>query len=150
VNRIVITGLKPYDGRYDLDLNQELTTREWGWIKRYAGYLPLGLNDDAFGDPELLCVLAVIAMRRAGRVQTSEVGDIYERLSDTPFGETIAFEGEPEGEELVEDPSASSTVNANTSGGASKANSGSPANSPKHTGTPDSGTSASAPAISVN
>ena len=38
---IAITGCKPYDGHYELDFNQELTTREWGWIKRHAGYLPL-------------------------------------------------------------------------------------------------------------
>ena len=53
---IVIDGAPPYDGRYMFDLaGQELTTREWGWIKRLSGYLPLTL-DEGFkgGDPELL------------------------------------------------------------------------------------------------
>ena len=33
-----LDGVKPYDGRYELDLDgQPLTRREWGWIKRNAG-----------------------------------------------------------------------------------------------------------------
>ena len=60
---ITLTGVKPYDGRYLLDLDgQPLTMREWGWIKRHAGYLPLSLTGEAFTDPELITMLAIIAM----------------------------------------------------------------------------------------
>ena len=42
-------GVPPYDGRYDFDLEgRELTTREWGWIKRLSGYLPLTI-EEGFG-----------------------------------------------------------------------------------------------------
>ena len=39
---LTIKGVPPWDGRYEFDLeDRELTTREWGWIKRWSGYLPL-------------------------------------------------------------------------------------------------------------
>ena len=47
---------------------RELTTREWGWIKRLSGYLPLNI-EDGLGDPELVIVFAAIALRRAGKVE---------------------------------------------------------------------------------
>ena len=37
-------------------------------------------------------MLAVIAMRRAGRIQPAEVAGIFERLADAPFGTTITIE----------------------------------------------------------
>ena len=70
---IVIEGVPPYDGRYEFDLEgRELTTREWGWIKRHSGYLPLTI-EDGFTDPELVTVFAAIALRRAGKVEAREV-----------------------------------------------------------------------------
>src|SRR3954469_19473391 len=86
---LTVTGVKPYDGSYELELEQELTTREWGWIKRLAGYLPLAVTDDAFGDPELACVLTVIAMRRTGRIAPGEAPAVFDRLADAPFGSAI-------------------------------------------------------------
>ena len=39
---ITLTGFKPYDGRYEFDLDgNEFTAREWGWLKRLAGYMPM-------------------------------------------------------------------------------------------------------------
>jgi hypothetical protein len=149
VDRIVIEGVRPYDGRYDLDLGVDLTTREWGWIKRLAGYLPLGLTDDAFGDPEFACVLAAIAMRRAGRIQASEVPRVFERLADAPFGSTIRIESDDEQDESQPDPPASSSSNGVTSGTGSPTNSGTPATPPKPTGTPASATSRSGPVMSA-
>jgi hypothetical protein len=143
VTSIRVTGCPPYDGSYELDLERELTTREWGWIKRHAGYLPLALTDEAFGDPELVCVFAVIALRRAGRIEPGEVPRVYERLLDTPFGDAITFEAEEEEAEERPPPSSSSS-SAATSGGASKASSGTPGNHRRATGTRGSGSSASA------
>ena len=70
---IVVEGVRPYDGRYEFDLaGQELTTREWGWIKRLSGYLPLTV-EEGLSDPELIVVFAVIALRRAGKVEPKDV-----------------------------------------------------------------------------
>lgn len=149
---IVITGAKPYDGRYELDLTHELTTREWGWIKRLSGYLPSTLTDDSFSDPEFGSVLAVIAMRRAGRIQPAEVVAVFERLADAPFGSTITIEGDPaedEGEDVLPPPGKSSSSNG-TSGAASPPSSATPASNPRPTGTRASVTSASAPAMSAS
>jgi hypothetical protein len=95
--RITITGLIPYDGRYPLDLHDSpLTTREWGWIKRHAGYLPLALTADAFTDPEVIAVLAAVACRRAGTIDHTGVPDLLDRLADAPFGSTVTLELEPD------------------------------------------------------
>jgi hypothetical protein len=96
---IVIENVPPYDGRYEFDLGQrELTTREWGWIKRLAGYLPLDFDqEDKLGDPELITVFAVIALRRAGKVEVAQVPTVFERLIDAPFdGSAIKYESDPD------------------------------------------------------
>jgi hypothetical protein len=125
-DQIVIEGVPPYDGVYDWDLDrQELTTREWGWVKRLAGYLPLDLGDPAkWGDPEVLVCFAAIALRRAGRVEARDVPQVFERLADAPFdGAKIQLETE-EVEEADAGPPASS-LNGSTgfSGAASPPNS---------------------------
>jgi hypothetical protein len=92
---IVIDGVQPWDGRYEFDLDrQPFTTREWGWIRRTTGYMPLTVEEGLRGaDPELFTVWAVIALRRAGRINAEEVTGTYERLLDAPFGAAITFEG---------------------------------------------------------
>lgn len=150
---LVVSGVKPYDGAYELDLEQELTTREWGWIKRLAGYLPLAVTDETFGDPELACVLTVIAMRRAGRIGAGEVPGVFDRLADAPFGSAITVTEQQEqdaGEGDGPPPLAGPNGNGSTSGAASPRSSETPAASPTATGTPGSATSASAPPTSVN
>lgn len=149
MNHITINGVPPYDGRYDLDLeNRELTTREWGWIKRLAGYLPL-TAEEGYGDPELITVLAVIALRRAGKVDTQQVPQVFGRLSDAPFGSTITMETDLADEEVDAGPPASSS-NGNTAGSGP----GSPTSSepltaaPKVSGTPGWVISQSAPQTS--
>lgn len=147
MDELIITGCAPYDGRYELDLERELTTREWGWIKRLAGYLPAAVTDDTFGDPEFACALAVIALRRQGRIQNPEVPAVYERLADGPFGSSIRFEAAPE-VAPSDPPMAGPNLNGNISGVASPANSGTPATPPSPTGTPASDTSVSVPVTS--
>lgn len=82
----VIEGAPPWDGRYDLDAEQApLTIREWQWIRTHSGYLPLTAVDGFAGhDPALFAVLALIAIRRAGRISTDEVDDMYTRFLDEP------------------------------------------------------------------
>lgn len=148
MSRIIIAGIKPYDGSYELDLEQEFSTREWGWIKRFAGYLPVEVDDRALGDPELACVLAVIAMHRADRIAPSEARGVFEKLADAPFGSAITIENDPEPQEEDDagPPPRSSNANGATSGA------GSPTSSENPTapgGIPDSATSAFAPPTSA-
>src|SRR5262249_35168650 len=115
MDHLVIEGLKPYDGRYEFDLGQELTTREWGWIKRLSGYLPANLDEDAWSDPELVCVLALIMLNRAGKVDRAEVPELFERFQDVPTGAAFRIEvGTDDLDEREDDagPPASSDENA--------------------------------------
>lgn len=151
-SELVIEGVKPWDGRYELDLERELTTREWGWVKRLSGYLPLTLGDDAYGDPEFVCVLAAIAIRRAGRVDNTEVPAVYDKLIDAPFGATITIDDH--NTEAAEDgdagpPVRSSNGSTSTSGDLSTPSSASSDSRPSATGTPALGSSPSAPPMSV-
>jgi hypothetical protein len=117
---IVVKGVKPWDGRYQLDLDGfELTTREWGFIKRLTGYLPLTV-DEGFqgGDPELFAALAAIALRRAGRVDNTQVAEVYERIADAPAGGTVRLESDrPPVEEDDAGPPAVSTGSSGSASG---------------------------------
>ncbi len=97
MDAIVITGVQPFDGSYDLDLdNSPFTTLEWRWIKQTAGYLP-GTVADGFegGDPDLIVALAVIAMHRAGKIRKEDAARTAEQLADVPVdGAKIVFRAE--------------------------------------------------------
>ena len=142
---IVVEGVRPYDGRYEFDLEgQELTTREWGWIKRLSGYLPLTV-EEGLSDPELIVVFAVIALRRAGKVEPQDVPQVFERLSDAPFGSAITMETDVEEEaEEKRPPPQSSTSSDATSGPSSRPSSETLPLPPKASGTHGSVTSLSA------
>lgn len=147
---IIVAGVKPWDGRYELEFEREFTTREWGWIKRLAGYLPMAVTDEVFGDPELVCVLAVIAMHRSGRVQSSEVPAMFDRLVDAPFGSAITFEAGDQDEDVTPDPSPpNANANGNISGGDSTASSENSTELPSSIGTLASDSSVSDPSISA-
>ena len=143
---ITIDGVPPYDGRYEWDIeNRELTTREWGWIKRLTGYLPLNI-EEGLGDPELVVVFAAMALRRAGKVEAKDVPQAFERLSDAPFGERITLETDVADEEDdAGPPASSSTSNGADSGASSIANSVTSVLAPSPSGTPGSATSESGP-----
>ena len=116
---ITIDGVPPYDGRWEWDLEgRELTTREWGWIKRLSGYLPLNI-EEGLGDPELVIVFAAIALRRAGKVEPKDVPQVFERLSDAPFGERITLETDLVEEDDASPPPSSSSLNGDASGASS-------------------------------
>jgi len=153
---LIVDNVRPYSGRYEFDIaGQEFTTREWGWIKRHSGYLPMTIEDGfAQADPELFCVFAAIAMRRAGRIEAREVADVFDRLADAPFGTTIRLEADtadvddddPFGASIQE----SSPPNTPTSGDDSKTNGAKSADVPKSSGTVVSATSAFPPQPSAS
>jgi hypothetical protein len=110
---IVVSGIKPYDGRYELDGDRPFSTREWRWIKQVSGYLPLTVGDGfKGGDPDLFVALAVIAMNRDGKIDRDDVLEVAETLSEVPFdGASITFDvGEVDDAPLAEtsEPDASS------------------------------------------
>lgn len=144
MDTLTIQGVAPWDGEYPLDAEAEpFTYREWGYLKRYANYLPLTLKDGLEGsDPVLFAVLALIVLRRAGRIQESELQATFERFLDAPFsleeGTTVRLHLEPDPEEgdAAGPPQESSNGNSSISGTSSSRNSG-------PVGTPVSATSGS-------
>jgi hypothetical protein len=145
MSHLVISGLSPWDGRYDFDLAEDaLTTREWGQIKRFTGYLPLTLLDGLQGgDPELFAVFAVIALTRAGKITRDQATETYERFLEQPFdADTVTLTDEQQEETVVLPPPASSSRNDASSGPNSRANSESSAASRPGSGTPNSDSSA--------
>lgn len=127
MDHIVIENLRPYDGRYEMDLGR-FTTREYGWIRRLSDYTPTTVAEALFQkvDPELWSVVAVIMLRRAGKIEAEGVGRLYERLLDETFTDVIRIEW---GEEVVAevdddaDPTGSSNGRPTSSGADSSASS---------------------------
>lgn len=146
--KIVIEDLRPWDGSYDFTID-EFSRREWGWIKRLAGYLPGDVEKGFAGaDPELYAVFGVIALYRSARIGPDEAADIFERFLD---GGKIRLEG-TKSEEKGDDasPPAESSNGNETSSGAdsSKSSETSPPTRPDP-GHPFSGTSESPQIASV-
>ena len=149
---LIVENFRPYDGRYELDAQRDFTTREWGWFKRLAGYYPTTVEEGYRRyDPELFAVLAVVCLRRAGRIDTHDVPDLYDRLLDREIGVVrVEFHGDETAEDDAEDPTASSTASTKSSGADSNGNSeksGEPI--PPSIGTPASASSESDPQTSV-
>lgn len=146
---IVIDGVAPWDGRYELDLNEQpLTTREWGWAKRYAGVLPVMVDENTLTDPEMITLLAIVALRRNGKVEINDVPDLWERLQDVPFGSTITFEGGPVDEDDAGPPPQKTDSRANSNGEGSPTDSETQVLRPSPTGSPPWATSGSDPVTS--
>ena len=118
MDHIVIDNLRPYDGRYEMDLGR-FTTREYGWIRRLADYHPMTVADALFqkADPELWSVVAVIMLRRAGKITTDDVERLYGRLLDESFTEVIRVEwGDVAEVDDEPDPTGSSNERPDSSG----------------------------------
>jgi hypothetical protein len=146
---ITITGVAPYDGRYEFDITaQPLTTREWGWVKRHAGYLPLTMDASSFADPEFVIVEAVIAVYRAGRLDANDVPGLVERFQDVDPFASITYERGAD-EDDADPPPRNSDVKPSSNGDSSQTGSESSEKTPPATGSRPSDTSPSAPAMSV-
>jgi hypothetical protein len=102
MTKIVIAGIRPYDGEYDLDTERAFNTREWRWIKRISGYMPLTVGDGfKGGDPDLFVALAVVAMCRDGRIDRDEALEVADLIAEAPFdGASITFAGDEEDTEI--------------------------------------------------
>jgi hypothetical protein len=143
---LVVEGVKPWDGRYELPLDEfQFTGREWGWIRRWTGIRPADVLDAMKGaDAELLAALAVIALQRAGRVTREDAPGMFERFEDENFGSFTLSSDDAEVETLDPSPPASSNGNETVSGAGSRTASASPETIPLVTGSPGSVTSVSA------
>jgi hypothetical protein len=154
VQWIILQGVRPYDGRYELDLaTNRATTVEWGWIKRFSGYLPANADQGFEGnDPELMAALAVIALHRAGKVQPRDVQDVFDVIAAAPVGDTIRFDNDdPDTDDRVVDaspPAARSNGNEPSSGEGSTTSSETSTSDPSSTGIPASASSGSDPLTS--
>lgn len=130
MDRLLIRGVQPWDGDYPFDLDTEpFTYREWGYLKRFSGYLPLTIRDGIVGsDPGLLAALALIVLRRHGRITDSDLTDTHERFLDAPFdlpdGFTVQLEFEQQEDDADSPPTASSNGNSSVSGVRSSVSSG--------------------------
>lgn len=83
---IKITGIRPYDGAYDLQEERTFNMHEWHVIKRVSGYMPLTIQEGwAGGDPGLVVALAVIAMCRSGKINRDRALAVAEQLGEAPF-----------------------------------------------------------------
>ena len=101
--RIIIKGVPPFDGDYELDADRAFNAREWRWIKKVSGYMPLTVGDGfEGGDPDLFVALAVIAMCRSGKVDRERGLEVADQLAEAPFdGASIIMVGdEVEADEL--------------------------------------------------
>ena len=104
--KVVIQGIKPWDGEYELDEERVFNTREWRWIKKVSGYMPLTIGEGfAGGDPELFVALAVIAMCRAGKIDRDAGLRVADELAEAPFdGAAIALVGDEVAEDDTDVP----------------------------------------------
>lgn len=83
---IVVAGVPPYDGEYELNEKRAWTTREWRIIKLVSGYMPATINTGYDGaDPDLWVALTVIAMAREGRITADDCLKVADTLSDVPW-----------------------------------------------------------------
>lgn len=147
--RIVIRGVRPFDGEYDLDLKRAWTVREWNWIKRFSGYMPATIDDGLKGnDPEVYVALALIAMARNGKIDRDNVDAVADVLMESERGAiTIiveAEEGDASPPDLTLEPDESSPIETSlsngTSGSPSRESSALSDASPPPTGTIESAT----------
>ena len=146
---IKITGIRPYDGAYDLQEERPFNTHEWHVIKRVSGYMPLTIQEGwAGGDPSLVVALAVVAMCRSGKITRDRALAVADQLGEAPFDGaaiTVDFgveEDEPEADasppDVASEPKGSSLNGSlekpNTSGPASKTSSDPSETTPQATG----------------
>jgi len=154
--RIVLKGVPPYDGEYELDTERAFNTREWRWIKAISGYMPNTIREGLEGgDPDMYVAISTIAMCRAGKIDRDEWRHAADVLAEAPFqleggAITVVF---PEGAEedgspleLTSEPDELSPTrpleNPLSSGDSSPNGSAQSDKTPLSIGTSESGTSA--------
>lgn len=150
---VTITGCRPYDGEYPLDLAR-MKAVEYGLIKRLSGYLPGDVPDGIAGfDVELVCAIATVALQRAGKVPTddgeAQARSTYQRLINLEVGSITLDLGADEEADAVP-PEGSSTGNGSSHGPGSSRSSETSRHLPRVGGTRASGGAESAQLRSVS
>jgi len=118
MSKMVIKGVKPWDGTYELDEDRAFNAREWRWIKKISDYGPLTLQKGfKERDPELFVALCVIAMCRDGRIDRDDGMDVAAELEEAPFDfESITLVGDETEDdtplELTSEPDESSPTSS--------------------------------------
>lgn len=152
-DHLVITGVKPYDGRYPWDLTaMNYTVREWTWLQQYANVYPVDYFERLRqGDAALMMVLTIVMMTRAGKVTAAEVPDLWDRFQDVDYGSQLQVEVgvRDEGDDADGPPPESFALNGSFSGHDGSTSSESSTVTPPASGSRASATSGSAPATSA-
>jgi hypothetical protein len=146
--KLVITGVKPYDGSYDMI---RFNRRELGQIRRLSGFMPMEI-EDAFngGDAELITAVAVLALLRADRIQLDAVPEMFGRLLDSDDADIDLVADTEEEKDDAGPPPGSSSSSKDSSGPASRMSSAASTETPRTTGTPVLASSPSGRATSGN
>jgi len=150
--KVLVKGVPPYDGEYELDTDRAFNTREWRWIKAISGYMPNTIREGlAGGDPAMYVAITVIAMCRAGRIDRDAWQAASDVLSEQPYqmeggAITIVYPDEDDSPlELTSEPAPPSQQrpleNPTFSGDSSTNGSGLSDKTPSSTGTSESDTS---------
>jgi hypothetical protein len=136
--RIVVKGMRPWDGEYELDTDRAFSSREWHWIKKVSGYLPLTVREGFAGqDPDLYVALALIAMCRNGRIQRDDWQRVAEQMAEAPFdAQSITLVGPAEAEVEDEIPPVLTSEPAGSSPTSSLENDSSGTPNPNSSGDP--------------
>lgn len=133
MDKIIIENIRPWDGTYNLDLeDQPLTMLEWRWVKKISGYMPLTIDDGLTGgDPDVVCAFAAIALHRSGRVGKEQVIAVADQLADAPFdGSAIRLIADEE--ETITDPPSTAATEPPTPNGGESSNPTSGPSEPTH------------------
>lgn len=117
----MINGVKPWDGDYPFDYNEDLITNlEWRLIKQLADCTPVNwMQELVAGNVDLLTTFAVLALHRNGRIRPGDARSVFDRFDDLPAlagGHLVLDLGIAETDEDDTPPLASSNGNETSSG----------------------------------
>ena len=103
---VVISGVPPWDGEYDLNEDLPWNTREWRWVKLIAGVMPAGYEQAYEGrDADLFLAIAVIGLCRAGRIGKTEGPTVAAELEEVPWGDgKITIRGSEAADDIPLEP----------------------------------------------
>jgi hypothetical protein len=136
---IEIKGARTFDGRYPLI---QFNRYEQGQIRRLSGWMPLQYEEAlAGGDAEFIAALAVLAMKRKGRIEREEVAETYEEILDIDGAEIRLIGDAEEESNEPRPPTENSNSSSDISTPDSRRSSETSATTPKDNGTDDSATS---------
>jgi len=117
-DEIHVSEAGQWDGRYPFDTPFDPTLREWIWIKELTGYMPLTFDAGVMGgDAALIAVLALIAMRRSGKITADELPEVWDRFQDLAVSIRLVLAVEDEGEDPTQASRSRSSSESESSSG---------------------------------